>query len=229
MLRVLTVVLLVLFIATSAMAIRPPRYCDYDEGWGMCDVKWEFKTGYWADTGIWNPAMRTWIVGFEGCHTPIPIEYSDINLNLWIELYSAQSYRYLNYYWHRLGNEAETISFVIEGRIRSNSPEYVGLMKKDEDIDKLYFRHDIFNNVNAGVDLDIDWVYRYGDGLDPPDYDCDDPCWHNIEPGCRGNMFFFIDEPCDHWFQFKGSFFLPYHVDDGYYSLTIGGCPAPEL
>lgn len=232
MFKLFTAIVVAILFAAPAMAVPPPApgIGDYNGGWGMCDINWETTSGYFQECGVWHPGMHTWIVEYqEGCGNPIGIEYAPITLELWVELYACQSYRFTSYRWHRLGNEAEEINFMIEGLVRSNSAVWVGLTRGEEDLDKLYFRHDIFGNHNAaGDDLEIQWTYRWGEGLDHPPID-DGPCWHRIEPNEQGNLFFHIDEPCDHWFQWKGRFHLPYHMEDGYYSLTIAGCPAPEL
>jgi len=33
----------------------------------------------------------------------------------------------------------------------------------------------------------------------------------------------------DRWFQFEGQFDILYHEPDGYYKLSLSGCPAPSL
>ena len=144
-------------------------------------------------------------------------------------MYCLQAYRYTSYQWHRLGNQQGTIECIIEGTIQTNNGQYISLMKGTDELTHLWFRENIFGTQSPAPpapDIPITWYGRWGTGLvygnsivenytDPiiPDPD----------------VTILIPDPCDHWFQFKGVFVIPYHHPDGYYSLTMAGCPAPVM
>ncbi len=218
----------ILVLAMAAVAVPPPANGNYQAGWGMNPTNWEATSGSFEATGIWVPGQN-WAVDYDEAGNPIYIEYAPITLELWVELYATQSYEFTSYQWHRLGDAEETITFTINGTVISNNEEWVGLTRGEEDLDHLYFRHDIFGRTgsNYGSDLPITWEGAWGTGLEHGVSVVQD--WMTLNPNNAGNLYMHINEPCDHWFQFRGNFTLPYHVDDGYYSLTIAGCPAPEL
>ena len=222
--------------AGSAFASDPPAYGGYQAGWGMNPNNWTTTTGSWASGFAiydWGGGPNTssggddWVVGYSG-NTPIYITYAPITLELWIEMYSVQTYRYTSYKWHRLGNLAENVTFVIQGTIQSNNGQWISLVWDGNDaMDKLYFRHDVGNRVGPqyGSDIPITWLGRWGTDLVYGANIVQD--WLSYTPSPDVDML--IPDPCDHWFEFKGSFELPYHIDDGYYSLTLAGCPAPVM
>ncbi|GBE29654.1 hypothetical protein BMS3Bbin04_00676 [bacterium BMS3Bbin04] len=94
-------------------------------------------------------------------------------------------------------------------------------MPGPDGFDALVFRHGMYG---SGADIPLTWYGRYGDGIVVDD---NEPWMLMIHNPC-GGMGWCIRK-CDHWFQFKGVFDLPYHIDDGYYSLEISGCPTPGL
>jgi hypothetical protein len=227
-----------LLIATSVMADAPPAHPEgtYQAGWGMCPVNWENRYGSFQADGIWRPG-HNWVVGYEGdCNqTPIYIQYDPICLDLWIELYCMQTYEFTNYEWHRIGDQHEDVTFYICGIVSSNNPEWVGLVRASQDLDRLHFMGDIFGNDHGESDISIDWHYAWGSydrpgGETPPDpRNLNNDCWHDICPGNNGNMYFQIPEVCDHWFCWKGEFTIAYHQADGHYQLHMAGCPAPGM
>jgi len=225
--------LLIAAFAFMANATPPPANGGYLPGWGMNPNNWYTESGTFSAWGIYNPlgggGGAPWVVGYTWPGgIPQYIQYAPITLELWIEMYALQTYHYTSYQWHRLGNAAENISFTVEGTCQSNNGQYVQLMKGTENLDKLYFRHNIFNGTSPGIgtcDLPITWWGRWGTGLvygvgvvEP---------WAVILPD--PDLTLLIPDPCDHWFQFEGDFTIPYHQPDGYYSLTMAGCPAPVL
>jgi len=224
-----------LFLAmpvTSAIATPPPAHGGYLAGWGMNPGNWTATTGSWnSGFSLYNPngpgpgGGDNWVVDW--LPSIVYGTYDPITFELWVEMYSVQAYHYTSYQWHRLGNNAETITFVIQGTIQSNSGQWISLVWDGTDpLTHLWFRHDIFNRTGApyGYDLPITWIARWGDGL----VYGQNLRWESyVTP--NPDIDVLIDEACDHWFEFEGSFDLAYHVDDGYYSLTAAGCPAPEL
>jgi hypothetical protein len=224
--KILAVTLLLAIALAPAFATEPPAHGGSLGGWGMNPNDWDETSGEFHDTGIWVPG-HNWAVDYDGSGNPIYIDYQNITIELWVELYAAQTYEYTSYQYHRLGDTAETLTFVVTGTCASNHGEWVGLTQGDDPLTYLYFRHDIFGNTTGGDDLPITWRGRWGSGLVAGNDVVQD--WATVAPDGNGDLFMQIGEPCDHWFEFEGSVYLPYHIDDGYYSLTIAGCPTPDL
>jgi hypothetical protein len=243
--KLLILILILAFGIANASVIpgnvryRPPSPGPNDEdgGWGNSCIEWtecegEFETNQ-GDTlyfVIYDPVYDQW----EYCGTN-PLVYAEINLHLWVEMYMYLYYEYTTYKWHRLGNtvDGEEVCFIIQGLIRSNSAQFVGLIEDEDDVGFLHFRGSIFGDPDDyeanDPDLAITWFGRFGEG---DQYPQDENGWEEIEPSVIGEVRGIWLPPigkCDHWFQFRGCFFIPYHIDDGYYSLTIGGCPTPVL
>jgi hypothetical protein len=226
-----------LLLATSIMADEPPAHPEgtYQGGWGMCPENWENQYGSFGPVfGIWDPG-HDWIIDYEDCNNenPVYIQYAPICLDLWIELYCVQTYQFTNYQWHRIGNQHEVVDFYICGTISSNNPEWVGLTRADQDLDRLHFIEDVFGNNHGEPDIPIEWHYAYGSydrlGGETPPHPNDIDNWHSICPAQNGNMYFHIDEPCDHWFCWWGQFIIQYHQADGHYQLHMAGCPTPGM
>lgn len=222
-----------LLLFSPVFASPPPANGNYHAGWGMNPNNWQTATGQFGPVfGIWQPG-HDWVVGYDGCYNPIYIDYDNITLDLWIELYCLQTYEFTHYQWHRIGNADETINFYICGWISSNNGECVSLMRGNEDLDHLYFREDIFGRTNRGRDIPITWHYAWGSydrpGGESPPEPGNIGCWHEIVPNDHGNLTFCIPDPCDHWFCFWGQFRIRYHENDGHYQLVMAGCPAPLL
>jgi hypothetical protein len=244
--KLLVFALLLLVSATFAQPVDwdplvDGPFCDQGPiGWGNDCTEWDqmydfFETnqGDTLNFVIYDPVSDQW----EYCGRN-PLVYAEINLHLWVEMYMYLYYEYTTYKWHRLGMtvDGETVCFIIQGLIRSNSAQYVGLTELTQgqnDIGWLHFRGSIFGDSQDyeanDPDLAITWYGRYGEG---DQYPQDDNGWDQIDPSYVGDVRGIWLPPigkCDHWFQFRGCFFIPYHIDDGYYSLTIGGCPTPVL
>ncbi len=229
-----------LLLFSPVLADEPPAHGGYQAGWGMNPNNWQTATGcYNSGIGIYDPhhggGGGSWVVGYEdGCNNPIYIQYDNITLDLWIEMYMIQTYCFTQYQWHRIGNQDEYINFYICGTVFSNNGQYIQLMRGDEDLDYLHFREDIFGRTGRGRDIPITWHYAWGayDHYNETPPDCEDipeGDWHEIVPNQCGNLSFVIPEPCDHWFCFWGQFHLLYHENDGHYGLVMAGCPAPML
>jgi len=225
----------VLCLATFAMAIPPPANDGYAAGWGMNPTRWQTATGTFSAWGIYDPLFNNppnggapWVIGYNGV-MPVYITYAPITLQLWIEMYALQTYQYTSYQWHRLGNLAETICFDITGTCQSNNGQYISLMKGADGLDKLWFRHNIFGGQSPtppAIDLAITWTGSWGRGLV---YGVS-PTWSGVlVPSPNDLTMLLEDVPFDHWFGFNGCFSIPYNQPDGYYSLTMAGCPAPVL
>ncbi|MFZ5519089.1 MAG: hypothetical protein ACOY90_20825 [Candidatus Zhuqueibacterota bacterium] len=224
------------FVGT-AFAQEPPAHGTYQEGWGMNPTNWNSYTGsYSSGLALFDPhhsnpiTGNDWVVSWDGGLQYI--DYAEITLELWIEMNMVQTYQYTHYQWHRLGNLAEEITFTIDGTLKSNNPLFVSLVAGDQPLDKLYFRRDVLGtadrgwiNNNTARDIPITWDYRWGTGLAIGGGTATawTPATTNQE------ITFLIDQPCDHWYQFRGTFNLIYHEADGYYSLTMAGCPSPSL
>jgi hypothetical protein len=209
----------------------PPAHGAYGAGWGMNPTNWSETSGSFYAWGLYDPLHDpqggdAWVVGWD----PVTyIDYADITLELWIEMYSMQTYHYTSYQWHRLGDAEETINFCIEGLIQSNNGQYISLMYAGEDLNYLHFVEDIFGRTGPdyGTDIPIVWDAAYGTG----DVYGTNILWEgfSLQFGPEDDVTIGPIPACDHWFQFCGEFYLPYHIDDGYYSLLMGGCPAPEM
>lgn len=228
----ITTVLLILFAGNMFGQIshpEPPAQGGYQAGWGMNPNKWTRITGNFSAWGIYDPNHTgggdAWVVGYDG-NVPQYIDYANISLQLWIEMYSYQYYEHTSYQWHRLGNEAENITFFINGLLQSNNGQYVILTRDSEDLDRLHFQEDVLERT-SGDDIEITWDGRWGRGSTYGGAIVQG--WTPLAPELDGDILMLIDEPCDHWFQFRGRFTLPYHVADGYYSLLMAGCPRPLL
>ncbi len=226
--RLILALMLVTLVVFVANATPPPAQGGYLPGWGMNPTNWQTATGSFSSWGLYDPlyggAGAAWVVGWL---PTVYITYAPITLELWIEMYCLQTYHYTSYQWHRLGNLAETISFVIEGTIQTNNGQYVQLMQGTQALTNLWFVHNIFggNSPIPAPNIPITWQGRWGLGLV---YGANTLWgWQTLTPDPDLTML--IPDPCDHWFQFEGTFVIPYHQPDGYYSLTMAGCPAPVM
>jgi hypothetical protein len=141
-------------------------------------------------------------------------------------MYCLQTYRYTTYQWHRLGNLAETVIFTIEGTIASNNGQFISLTKGVDPLTNLWFKGDMFDR-HTGPNIPITWIARWGTGLV---YGSNLIYEGSVVPHLTtGALTMLIPDPCDHWFQFEGTFHIDYHQPDGYYELVMAGCPAPVL
>ncbi|MBD3168499.1 MAG: hypothetical protein GF307_03380 [candidate division Zixibacteria bacterium] len=223
---VLTIALL-LVIPMTVQADEPPAHGNYHAGWGMNPNNWNAVSGsYNSGLALYDPdggqgSGGNWVVGYDGSFDPEYIQYAEITLDLWVELYMVQTYRYTSYQWHRIGNNAEDICFIIEGTLESNERLQCSLTPGSQPMSHLWFVEGAFG---GGSDIPLTWEARWGDGHDFPDPD-DPPAW---QPKDYTNVSVIIPK-CDHWFQFRGCFHIDYHIDDGHYSLTMAGCPGPTL
>jgi len=231
MLRTLALGFVVLLLAAQAQAAAlnpPPANGAYGAGWGMNPTNWQTTTGSFYAWGLYDPlgggGGAPWVVGW---NPTTYITYAPISLQLWIEMYCVQTYRYTSYQWHRLGNSAENLSCLVEGTTQSNNGQYISLTKGADPLDHLWFRENIFggNTPTPAPDIPITWYGRWGTGLNYGQNVVED--WAAITP--NPDVTILIPDPCDHWFQFSGDFSIPYHQPDGYYSLQMAGCPAPVL
>jgi hypothetical protein len=205
----------------------PPAQGGYNAGWGMNPTNWQSVGGSFSAWGLYDPlgggGGAPWVVGWLPTQY---INYAPITLELWIEMYCLQTYHYTSYMWHRLGNQAETIEFIIEGTLQTNNGQYVQLMKGTQDLTYLWFVENIFGgSTPGGCDIPITWYGRWGTGLVYGNDIVEDYIQLTPDP----DITLLIPNPCDHWFQFKGAFTIPYHQPDGYYTLTMAGCPAPVM
>jgi len=236
MLRKLTLaVLAVAFCAFVASAIPPPANGGYLPGWGMNPNPWDATSGNYYAWGIYDPLAGGnpcfgWVVGYTTPGmAPIYITYADISLELWIEMFMELSYEFTSYQWHRVGENAETISFCIEGVISSNHPQWVCLTEKNpaQPLSHLQFIEDIFGNTGPmyGTNIAIMWTVEYGTGAIPGLNTVYGPTPVQPDP----DLCVLIEYPCTHWFRFCGTFCLVEHVADGYYTLIMGGCAYPNL
>ena len=223
--------LLAVCLVGAVYAVPPPANDGYLGGWGMNPTNWQTTTGSFSAWGIYDPlgggGGAPWVVSYGSGGTPVYINYAPITVELWVEMYAIQAYRYTSYQYHRLGNAAETVCFTIEGTLQSNNGQYVQLMKGADPLNKLYFRHNVLGGLTPGAsaDLPITWAGTWGTGL----VYGQNIAWGPLPLTPNPDLTMLIADPCDHWFQFQGCFAIPYHQADGYYSLTMAGCPAPEL
>jgi len=208
----------------------PPANGGYAGGWGMNPTNWETTSGAMDPTwGIYNPVVGLggggWVVGWGDPLTYIT--YSPITIELWVELYALQSYRFTSYKFHRTGDSEEPLCWTIQGLIAQNHNSWVMLTKGANPLTHLKFNNGVVGG-NAGdppADLPITWTTRWGNGIE---FGLDIVANWFPAPWSGDDIGYRIPK-CDHWFEFKGCVGDMYHVSDGYYSLQIAGCPAPEL
>jgi hypothetical protein len=245
-------ILLWLMPAVQVHAVPPPAHGEELGGWGMNPAVWDEAGGNFSQWGIYDPTYGGdplgWVTGsgyfgkykksaspaYQRCAAPPGISREmmcdQISLELWVEAYMILTYESTAYLWHRLGDAGETITFIIEGTTQSNSEIHVSLMPGTDPLTHLVFVEDIHGRSGSeyGSDIEIDWRGRWGSGS---------VCGQNIlwdwqiltpEPS-TGMLSLYGIAACDHWFQFEGSFTIPYHTPDGYYRLMINGCPIPVL
>jgi hypothetical protein len=228
-LAVLVAVCLVTTAWAAGTTPLPPANGGYGGGWGMNPTNWNATSGSWSSWGLYNPDLSGgggWVVGW---NPTVLISYDPITIELWVEMYALQTYHYTSYQFHRVGNAAENICFTIEGLLQSNEDLWLGLTHGIDPLSHLIFRHANGVGDGIGANLPITWTGRYGQYSVYGDYLLWGwaPLSTTVSPG---DLYFPDQIPIsDHWFQFKGCFDLPYHVPDGYYSLAIAGCPAPEM
>ena len=226
--KVALVLMLCAMVTGSALAQVPPAQGGYAQGWGMNPTNWTAVDGSFSAVGLYDPlyggAGDAWVVGW------LPtkyITYTPITLQLWIEMYALQTYHYTSYQWHRLGDAAEIVVFTIEGTVSTNNGQYISMMKGSQNLDHLWFKNNIFGDPPPipAPDIAIAWQVRWGTGLV---YGANVvETWVTKVP--NPNITMLIPDPCDHWFQFEGTFTIPRHQPDGYYELVMAGCPAPVL
>ncbi len=226
--KFLLAALVAVCLVATAWAVPPPANGGYGAGWGMNPTNWNSYTGSFYAWGLYDPlgggGGGPWVVGW---NPTTYIQYSPITMELWIEMYSLQTYHYTSYQWHRLGNAAETICFDIEGLLQSNNGQYISLTAGTQPLTNLWFQHNIFGGLSPtppAIDIPISWSGQWGTGLV---YDAGLMWEGGLTPSPDLTML--IPDPSDHWFQFTGCFTIPYHKPDGYYTLTAAGCPAPVL
>jgi len=242
--RLILALMVVSAIAMIAWADEPPAPpvgsgIPGTAGWGYCAVAWTDISGTWGPVfalyptggsggGAWRVYDQVTGVYIGG------INYAPIYIDLWVELYMVNSYRYTTYAYHRIGNElTSTLAITIQGLIQSNHAMTVSLVgPSTETMNVLHFRHDALNRVNGAViygsDLPITWYGRYGLGSE---YGTGVQWgWNAITPTVTPPQLVSMLIPaCDHWYEFQGAVLIPYHIDDGHYELTLAGCPGPEL
>jgi len=232
----LMMVAMVVLVANATAPPAPPWGAGH-EGWGMTWYNWDNVSGTFSSWGLYDPLYppqqgAAWVVGW---NPTAYITYAPITLELWIEMYAQQTYHYTSYQWHRLGNALEQINCIIEGTIQSNNGQYMSLTHGTDPLNFLYFRENVLGGTSPGASANIPilWYGRWGTGLI---YEAGQVWpssgWNPITPGQYGDpgdITMLIPDPCDHWFQFKATFEIAYHQADGYYSLTMAGCPAPVL
>jgi hypothetical protein len=229
--RKLSFILIVIAaLAFTANATPPPAYGNYLGGWGNTPCNWTNITGSWGFWGIYQAGYGSlpcegWNVSGMCNPDPVFVDYPSITVELWVEMYAHFYIENLVYQYHRLGNSAETIYFVISGWIKSNSPQQILLgCAAGEYLDFLYFRHDAAGNTGSayGSDLPITWESQYTQT--PGQW----PGYSTIGLNNCGGVDIEVPK-CDTWFKFRGCFDLPYHVDDGYYSLTMNVGVSPTF
>ena len=217
--------ILIAALAFTASATAPPAYDIYPGGWGLTPCPWTNIYGSFSFWGIFDPDPLCYTWNVSGYCNPglVEIQWPTLTFELWVEMYAEFYLANTVYQWHRLGNSAETICFTIGGWIKSNSPQYILLgCDGGETVGFMYFREDIDGNLGSayGSDLPITWegrVWPYG--TTPPSY-------LPLEITTCGGIYLEVPK-CDNEFQFKGCFYLPYHVDDGYYSMTMSTLVTP--
>jgi hypothetical protein len=241
--RLVLALMLVAALAFVANATEPPAppagYGTYLPGWGMTNFNWQDYSGSFSSLGVYDPNYLgfgdSWVVGYGAGGTPMYIAYAPITLDLWIEMYCLQTYHYTSYQWHRLGNALETITFIVEGTLSSNNGQWVSLVGPlmPQTMDKLYFLHNIFGGQSPAPPAPditpLTWEGQWGTGLV---YGVNvSVAWGPLTPAgsIHQQISMLIPDPSEHWFQFRGTYTIPYHQPDGHYNLTLAGCPAPEL
>jgi len=225
--RMLVILAIVMVAGTVAAQTPPPAYGGFPSGWGINPNNWNNYTGgFSSGLALWNPTLNDWNVAPWGS-PGTKITYAPITLELWIELHMIQTYYYTSYQWHRIGDAAETITFAIDGTVKSNQILIVSLTSA-AGFDPNFLKF-ISGMYGGGNDIPIHWWGRWGLGLAIPNMNHTQGGGWNSLTWCNGRLDLAVIPPCDHWVQFKGQFDIPYHQADGYYKLVLGGCPVPEL
>lgn len=228
-LLVLLVPLLIMPMAAPVYATPPPAHGGYSGGWGMNPTDWDSLTGgYNSGLALYDPLGAGGGAGWVVTWNPENyIDYADITIQLWIEMYMIQTYYYTSYQYHRLGDQAEHLCFTISGTVASNEGVYVLCTAGALDPNFLHF----MGNIGVGDDrnardIPIVWEGRYGSGFSignnvilP---------WTSLT-WSGGDLVLAEFEHCDHWFQFRGCLDIFYHEADGYYYLDLEGCPVPQM
>ena len=233
----------------GAYAVPPPPQGDHPAGWGMNPTVWELRSSSFTEWGIYDPLENgsgagAYSQGVQLAQEPPekqqlryrnlnprypahrPVNSAPIFLELWIESYMLLTYECTGYQWHRLGDANETIVFLVQGTTQSNTEIQVTLMPGTDPLTHIKFVEDIYGRGDPqfGSDLEINWRARWGSGLLPGENV--QWGWQIVTPESgTGVLGLSQIPPCDHWFQFEGSFEIPYHQPDGYYRLVINGCP----
>jgi hypothetical protein len=218
--KTLFVILAIVMIAGTVAAQAPPSYGGSATfGWGLNNTSWNYYTGtYSTGVRVWNPSTG-WFPAFS---------YAPITLELWIELSMIETYYYTSYQWHRLGGAAETIVFTIDGTVQANHPMQVSLTKfAADDGNHLNFITDLYGSAaGSQIGVPIVWQGRWGNDMIPG---AGNPEWYNLSWVGNDLILPTVIPACDHWIQFKGEISIPKHQPDGYYKLTLAGCPVPEM
>jgi len=231
--HVIIAVMVVATIAFVANAGAPPG------GWGVDFNNWEtYSNPYNTGHTLWDSNTDSWH-SYEFGH--FGTSYPAFTVDFYNEMSLIETLDWTNAVVHRTGNvwdapdsPAETIE-IVTGTVRSNHKLYIGVENDPAqsatfpDLAHLFF----MNNATGGTstppesDIDVTWYYRYGPGLEVnPAYGWRTD-WISAYSGPEDYLFFI--EPCDHWFQLRLVFVVPYHWDDGHWAMAGFGCPKPQL
>jgi hypothetical protein len=208
-------------------------------GWGADFSNWITYSGaYYSGHTLWNSTQGKWNsyeYGFFSTAWP------PFSINLYNEMSMIETMDWSNAVIHRTGNvwddpdsPTEHICLTITGTIRSNHALLVGIETGNATypwIDQLYFVNNALggtHSVNPEQAIPVTWSYNYGDGLVVPSPQND--FYTSWDPQYNSHDYKLVRIPaCDHWFQVRACFDLPYHFDDGHWTMQGFGCPTPIL
>lgn len=223
----------------------PPAYAGWSAGWGNCFENWERSSGgFNSGTVLYRPdpsfpGGAGWMVHVGG-YVLEHINYEDIWIKLWIQLYVIQTYDWSLYEIHRMfiNPGSEDFDLVLSGTVIGNHPEWVLITNFDSNPDNylefLHFINNVAGYTSDERDIPVTWRARTGDGLTPGT--------NHTWPG-GGNWSATITPEVgtghivipqrvpggEKWYQFLIEFTLNSHEPDGYYALDAEGCPNPDL
>jgi len=219
-----------IFAQWTPHSATPPIFSDGTANgkWGKDCTTWESYQGTYESLVIWDPELGDYRI----CTEPLAVNWPELTIDVYIELSSRVHWNPLNYILHKfethLGNTNDNRTVTFGGWIKSNEKSCVQLLNSgDYDLFKLTKKYTQFNNHNLNslgyTDIPITWQCRWGNGTDV----VESTAWTDIPNG--GPIMISPIPPCDHWFQFRASFTLPYHVDDGWYAWEGTACPISQL
>ncbi len=231
-LSALLVIFSVLFFFNTAMAQHEdaPPYKNggntvNTEGWGEDCSDWvKYEGGF-----EWDVIYDDDFNDYRKCNQDQQVVWPALTIDVYVEYSTRIRWENQNVYVHRYDDHIDggkSYSIVFSGWIQSNQANYVQITPSGTwDLFKLDYKNGIPGVPEGGPDIGITWHTRTGDGLtwDDPE---DDTGWNTV---AQGDPIRVITQLCDHWFQFKATFTLDKHLNEGHYAWEGTACPVPNM